>query len=165
MHKFTRHRRKHPREMDEKAKDGPAKYEGKEHVHYEEPIHSRHHIRFPDDEPHMKSHADEEEEHEAEDDFHMDVPHDTEYTLPKHIKRAHMYRDDVDEPLKRYGNLVSTGVNKGVLDDEMEGEEKMGPEYMQEDSEHKDRRKKMIAAVVKRKMKMHHGKSMNHHSY
>src|SRR5271167_1977284 len=50
-----------------KSKGGPAGYEGKEHVKYKDPGHTRHHIRFPEDEPHMKSHNDSNEAHEMED--------------------------------------------------------------------------------------------------
>jgi hypothetical protein len=41
-----------------RSKNGPANYEGKEHVKYRNPGHTRHDIRFPQDEPHMKSHND-----------------------------------------------------------------------------------------------------------
>ena len=41
----------------EKVKDSPPNYEGKEHVKYKNPGYSKHDIRFPQDEPRMKSHV------------------------------------------------------------------------------------------------------------
>src|ERR1700677_26761 len=82
-----------PRMPSGRDKDGPPGYEGKEHVKYEAPGYSSHHIRFPEDEPHMKSHADREEQHEMEDNYHMGVPDQTEDSLPAQIKRARMGMD------------------------------------------------------------------------
>lgn len=131
-----------------KAKGGPAGYEGKEHVKYRDPGHTRHHIRFPEDEPHMKSHNDSNEAHEMEDNFHMSVPNQTKYDLEKKIKRARMKMDapDQEDPDELRGNLVSS-IGKG--EEDTSGEEEMGPNNMQMPKEH---RKKMIAAVTKRKM-------------
>lgn len=131
-----------------KAKGGPAGYEGKEHVKYKDPGHTRHHIKFPEDEPHMKSHNDSNEAHEMEDNFHMDVPNQTKYDLEKKIKRARMKMDapDQEDPDELRGNLVSS-IGQG--EEDTSGEEEMGPNNMQMPKEH---RKKMIAAVTKRKM-------------
>jgi hypothetical protein len=131
-----------------KSKGGPAGYEGKEHVKYRDPGHTRHHIRFPEDEPHMKSHNDSNEAHEMEDNFHMSVPNQTKYDLEKKIKRARMKMDapDQEDPDELRGNLVSS-IGKG--EEDTSGEEEMGPNDMQMPKEH---RKKMIAAVTKRKM-------------
>ena len=131
-----------------KSKGGPAGYEGKEHVKYRDPGHTRHHIRFPEDEPHMKSHNDSNEAHEMEDNFHMSVPNQTKYDLEKKIKRARMKMDapDQEDPDELRGNLVSS-IGKG--EEDTSGEEEMGPNNMQMPKEH---RKKMIAAVTKRKM-------------
>lgn len=139
---------------DEKADDGPPGYEGKEHVKYKDPGYSKHNIRTPEDEPHMKSHVSREEEHEAEDDYHMDLPQQTYSNLPKHIKRARMNMDapDQEEPKPLLGNLVTMTTKKGYKDET--GEEIEGPNEMQKDEEglSKPERKKMIVAVVKRKM-------------
>lgn len=131
-----------------KAKGGPAGYEGKEHVKYKDPGHTRHHIRFPQDEPHMKSHNDSNEAHEMEDNFHMSVPNQTKYDLEKKIKRARMKMDapDQEDPDELRGNLVSS---IGPGEEDTSGEEEMGPNHMQMPKEH---RKKMIAAVTRRKM-------------
>jgi hypothetical protein len=131
-----------------RSKDGPAGYEGKEHVKYRDPGHTRHHIRFPEDEPHMKSHVDSNEEHEAEDNYHMGIPDQTHYDLQKKIKRARMKMDapDQEDPDELRGNLVSS-IGQG--EEDTSGEEEMGPNNMQMAKEH---RKKMIAAVTKRKM-------------
>lgn len=131
-----------------KSKDSPPGYEGKEHVKYKDPGHTRHHIRFPEDEPHMKSNNDSNEAHEMEDNFHMSVPNQTKYDLEKKLKRARMKMDapDQEDPDELRGNLVSS-IGKG--EEDTSGEEEMGPNYMQMPKEH---RKKMIAAVTKRKM-------------
>lgn len=132
-----------------RAKDGPANYEGKEHVKYRAPGYSSHDIRFPEDEPHMKSHIDSNEEHEMEDNYHMDVPDQTHYELEKKIKRARMKMDapDQEDPKPILGNPVHNVPYRG--EEDTTGEEEMGPNDMQMPKEH---RKKMIAAVTKRKM-------------
>lgn len=132
------------------TEDNPPGYEGKEHVKYKNPGYTRHNIRYPDDEPHMKSDVDRDEMHEAEDDYHMGVPDQTEYDLPKKIKRARMKMDapDQEDPDSLRGNIVHNVPYNGELD--TTGEEEMGPNMMQSDS--KERRKKMIAAITKRKM-------------
>ena len=132
-----------------RSKDGPAGYEGKEHVKYKDPGHTRHHIRFPEDEPHMKSHNDSNEAHEMEDNFHMAVPNQTKYDLEKKIKRARMKMDapDQEDPDDLRGNMVHNVGYKG--DEDTSGEEEMGPNDMQS----KEGRKKMIVAVMRRKMK------------
>lgn len=133
-----------------KAKDAPAGYEGREHVKYEDPGYSSHHIRFPEDEPHMKSHVTRDEEHEMEDNFHHNVPDQTEYSLEEKIKRARMKMDapDQEDPDELRGNLVD---NIGQGEEDTSGEEEMGPNDMQSNMS-KEHRKKMIAAVTKRKM-------------
>lgn len=129
------------------SKDNPPNYEGKEHVHYAEPGYSSHHIRFPEDEPHMKSHVTREEEHEAEDDYHMPIPKQTDYDLPAKLARARMKMDapDQEEPDALRGNMVHNVGYEG--DEDTTGMEEMGPNHMQ-----KEGRKKMIIAVMKRKM-------------
>jgi hypothetical protein len=96
----------------------------------------------------MKSHNDSNEAHEMEDNFHMSVPNQTKYDLEKKIKRARMKMDapDQEDPDELRGNLVSS-IGKG--EEDTSGEEQMGPNNMQMPKEH---RKKMIAAVTKRKM-------------
>ena len=79
------------------SKDAPSKYEGKEHVRYKDPGYSSHHIRFPEDEPHMKSYARKEEMHEMEDNFHKSVPDQTHYSLEAKLKRARMKMDAPDQ--------------------------------------------------------------------
>ena len=135
---------------NEVAKDNPSNYEGKEHVKYKNPGYSRHNIRIPQDEPHMKSHVSKEETHEMEDNFHMKIPSQTKYDLEAKRKRARMKMDapDQEEPDELEGNLVRT-VGKGIED--TSGEEEMGPNDMQSGMS-KERRKKMIVAVTKRKM-------------
>lgn len=138
-------------------KDQPPGYEGKEHVKYEDPGYSSHEINFPEDEPHMKSHVTQDESHEAEDNYHMDVPDQTHYDLEAKIKRAHMKMDDKDEienPAPLRGNIVHN-VGYGGEED-TSGEEEMGPHDMQKDMS-KKHRKKMIVAVMKRKMKKREG--------
>jgi hypothetical protein len=134
-----------------KNKDAPPGYEGKEHVKYKDPGYSSHHIRFPQDEPHMKSHVDSNEEHEMEDNYHHEVPDQTHYTLEQKIKRARMKMDapDQEDPDELRGNLVT---NVGQGEEDTSGEEEMGPNDMQSGMS-KEHRKKMIAAVTKRKMK------------
>lgn len=134
----------------------PPNYEGKEHVRYKDPGYSKHNIRYPEDEPHMKSHVTREEEHEAEDDYHMGVPDQTKDTLAKHIKRARMKMDapDQEDPKPLRGNMVTNTPYRGVED--TSGEEMMGPNDMQEGNEKdmpKEHRKKLIVAVMKKKMK------------
>lgn len=135
-----------------KSKDAPPGYEGKEHVKYRDPGYSPHHIRFPEDEPHMKSHVDREEMHEMEDNYHHDVPDQTHYTLEQKIKRARMKMDapDQEEPDRLRGNMVHNVGYEG--DEDTSGEEEMGPNDMQ-DAMPKEHRKKMIVAITKRKMK------------
>lgn len=134
-----------------KSKDGPPGYEGKEHVKYKNPGFSKHNILFPQDEPHMKSNIDSNEEHEMEDNYHMDVPDQTEDTLEAKLKRARMKMDAPDQedtkPLR--GNMVHNVPYKG--EEDTSGEEERGPNNMQ--GGNKEHRKKMIAAVMKRKMK------------
>lgn len=139
-------------DMDEsegRAKDNPPNYEGKEHVKYKNPGFSPHHIRYPEDEPHMKSRVSREEEHEMEDNYHMEVPDQTAKTLEAHIKRARMKMDapDQEDPDYLRGNMTHNVGYEGVED--TSGEEEMGPNEMQKD---KEKRKKMIVAVTRRKM-------------
>jgi hypothetical protein len=150
-HAVTRHLRK---EMDE---DNPPGYEGKEHVSYEDPGYSSHHIRYPEDEPHMKSHVHQEEEHEAEDNYHMGVPDQTEDELPAHLKRAHMLMDapNQQDPKPLRGNITHNVPYKG--EEDTSGEEMMGPNSMQESG--KEKRKKLVVAVMKRKMHRQHSGS------
>lgn len=130
-------------------KDAPPKYEGKEHVKYKDPGHSPHHIRYPEDEPHMKSRVSKEEMHEMEDNYHMDVPDQTHYTLEEKLKRARMKMDapDQEDPDYLRGNMVHNVPYEGEMD--TTGEEEMGPNEMQSS---KEDRKKMIVAVTRRKM-------------
>lgn len=134
-----------------KEKDNPPDYEGKEHVKYKNPGFSKHDIRFPEDEPHMKSHVGKNEMHEMEDNYHMDVPDQTEDTLEAKLKRARMKMDapNQEDPKPLLGNIVHNVGYKGEKD--TTGEEEMGPNDMQSNS--KESRKKMITAVVRRKMK------------
>jgi len=141
-------------EMDQsfgRSKDNPSGYEGKEHVKYKNPGFSKHKIKFPQDEPHMKSHASKEESHEMEDDYHMGVPKQTEYSLEEKLKRARMKMDapDQEEPDELRGNIVHNVGYKG--EEDTSGEEEEGPNHMQ--SMPKEHRKKMIVAVTRRKMK------------
>lgn len=135
-----------------RSRDNPPSYEGKEHVSYKNPGFSSHHIRYPEDEPHMKSHSSSEEAHEMEDDYHMGVPHQTAHSLAKVIKRSRMKMDapDQEDPDALRGNMVHNVGYEG--DEDTSGEEEMGPNDMQSD-EHKEHRKKMIVAVMRRKMK------------
>lgn len=135
-----------------RSKGNPSGYEGKEHVKYKDPGYSSHHIRFPQDEPHMKSNNDSNEAHEMEDNYHMDVPNQTKYALEAKLKRARMKMDapDQEDPDVLRGNLVNNVGYKGEKD--TSGEEEMGPNDMQK-SESKERRKKMIVAVTRKKMK------------
>ena len=135
-----------------KSKGGPKNYEGAEHMKYKEPGYTRHKIKFPEDEPHMKSYVDKNEKHEMEDNYHMDVPDQTKYELEKKLKRARMKMDapDQEEPKKLRGNMTTSVPSEGVVD--TTGEEQMGPNDMQAGMGKKNR-KKMIAAIVKRKMK------------
>jgi hypothetical protein len=135
-----------------KAKDNPPGYEGKEHVRYENPGYSRHHIRYPEDEPHMKSHVTEDEEHEMEDNYHMGVPDQTPKSLEKNLKRAHMLMDapNQQDPKPLRGNIVHNVDYEG--EEDTSGEEEMGPNDMQGGMP-KEQRKKMVVAVMKRKMK------------
>lgn len=134
-----------------KSKDNPPNYEGREHVKYKDPGYSRHNIRHPEDEPHMRSNVSREETHEMEDNYHMDVPDQTHHTLEKKLLRARMKMDDPDqeEPDRLRGNMVHNVGADGVVD--TTGEEEMGPNEMQS-SMPKEHRKRMIAAVTKRKM-------------
>lgn len=133
-------------------KGGPAGYEGKEHVKYKDPGYSSHHIRFPEDEPHMKSNVNKNEMHEMEDNYHHSVPDQTHYSLEAKLKRARMKMDapDQEDPDTLRGNIVHN-VGYGGEED-TSGEEEMGPNDMQSGMS-KDHRKKMIVAVTKRKMK------------
>jgi hypothetical protein len=138
-------------ESSGEEKDNPPGYEGKEHVKYKNPGFSSHHIRFPEDEPHMKSHVSSDEEHEMEDNYHMDVPNQTKYELEAKLKRARMKMDapDQEDPDELRGNLIRN-VKDGVED--TSGEEEEGPNMMQSGMS-KERRKKMIVSVARRKMK------------
>lgn len=135
-----------------KDKDGPAGYEGKEHVKYKDPGYSSHHIRFPEDEPHMKSNVGKNEMHEMEDNFHESVPDQTHYSLEAKLKRARMKMDapDQEDPDPLRGNMTHNVGAEGVED--TSGEEEMGPNDMQSGMP-KEHRKKMIVAVTKAKMK------------
>jgi hypothetical protein len=132
-------------------KGNPPGYEGKEHVKYKDPGYTRHEIDYPDDEPHMKSHVSSDEEHEMEDNYHMEVPDQTHYSLEAKLKRARMKMDapDQEDPDELRGNMVHN-VGEGVED--TSGEEEEGPNMMQSEMG-KEHRKKMVGAVVKRKMK------------
>ena len=135
-----------------KNKDSPPGYEGKEHVKYKDPGYSSHHIRFPEDEPHMKSNVNKNEMHEMEDNYHHDVPDQTHYSLEAKIKRARMKMDapDQEDPDRLRGNMVHDVGYEG--DEDTSGEEEMGPNDMQSGMP-KEHRKKMIVAVTKRKMR------------
>lgn len=140
-------------ESSGKSKGNPPGYEGKEHVKYKDPGYSSHHIRYPEDEPHMgRSSVSKNEMHEMEDNYHHDVPDQTEYTLEEKIKRARMKMDapDQEDPDPLRGNMVHNVGAEGVED--TSGEEEMGPNDMQSGMS-KEHRKKMIVAVAKRKMK------------
>ena len=131
--------------------DAPPNYEGKEHVKYKDPGYSSHHIRFPEDEPHMKSHVSRDETHEMEDNNHHSVPDQTKYSLEAKLKRARMKMDapDQEDPDPLRGNIVHNVGYEG--EEDTSGEEEMGPNNMQGGMS-KDHRKKMIVAVTKRKM-------------
>lgn len=135
-----------------RAKDGPPSYEGKEHVKYKDPGYSKHNIRYPQDEPHMKSNVSKNEMHEMEDNYHMKVPKQTKYDLEAKIKRAKMKMDapDQEDPDYLRGNLTHNVGYEGEKDET--GQEEMGPNHMQS-SMSKDHRKKMIVAITRRKMK------------
>lgn len=135
-----------------KSRDAPRGYEGKEHVKYRDPGYSSHHIRYPEDEPHMKSHASREEKHEMEDNYHMRIPNQTEYSLEAKLKRARMKMDapDQEEPDRLRGNMVHNEPYEG--DEDTSGREEMGPNDMQSGMS-KEHRKKMIVAIARRKMK------------
>lgn len=132
-------------------KDSPPGYEGKEHVKYKDPGYSSHHIRFPEDEPHMKSNVNKNEMHEMEDNFHKSVPDQTHYSLEAKLKRARMKMDapDQEDPDPLRGNIVHNVGYEG--EEDTSGEEEMGPNDMQSGMP-KEHRKKMIVAVTKRKM-------------
>ena len=134
-------------------KGGPPGYEGKEHVKYKDPGYSSHHIRFPEDEPHMKSNVNKNEMHEMEDNYHKSVPDQTEYSLESKIKRARMKMDapDQEDPDPLRGNIVHNVGYEG--EEDTSGEEEMGPNDMQSSSMPKEKRKKMIVAITRRKMK------------
>lgn len=139
-----------------KKKGEPSSnYEGKEHVKYKDPGYSRHKVKLPEDEPHMKSHASVQEGHEMEDNYHMKTPDQTPKNLDKRIPRAHMIADEPFKPAKITGELV-TKTGKGIEDDD--GIEDMGPEMYQKDDgdgsrDGKEKRKKVIASVIKNKMR------------
>lgn len=143
-------------QMDEsygKEKDNPPDYEGREHVKYKNPGFSPHDIRYPQDEPHMKSRVSKQEMHEMEDNYHMDVPDQTEDSLPAKIKRARMGMDapNQQDPKPIRGNPVHNVPYEG--EEDTSGEEEMGPNDMQSNSKSKEHRKKMIVAITRRKMK------------
>lgn len=135
-----------------REKDNPPNYEGKEHVKYKNPGYSKHDIRYPQDEPHMRSHVGKEEMHEMEDNYHMGVPDQTEDTLPARIPRARMKMDapDQQDPKPILGNPVHNVPYRG--EEDTSGEEEMGPHMMQSNEGSKEHRKKMIIAVTRRKM-------------
>lgn len=135
-----------------RSKGNPPGYEGKEHIKYKDPGYSSHHIKFPEDEPHMKSHASKEEMHEMEDNYHMDIPDQTKYSLEAKLKRARMKMDapDQEDPDYLRGNMTHNVGYEG--DSDTSGEEEMGPNDMQSGG-NKEHRKKMVVAVTKRKMK------------
>lgn len=142
--------------LEGRNRDMPSGYEGREHIKYRDPGHSPHNIKYPQDEPHMKSHVNREEEHEAEDDYHMGLPDQTKYELEKKLKRAHMKMDtpeEIEEPARLRGNITHNVPYEG--EEDTSGEEKMGTNLMQS-AMPKAHRKKMIAAVVRRKMKKEH---------
>lgn len=132
--------------------DNPPGYEGKEHVKYKNPGFSKHNIRYPQDEPHMKSRVSKNEMHEMEDNYHMGVPDQTEDTLPARIPRARMKMDapNQQDPKPILGNPVHNVPYRG--EEDTSGEEEMGPNYMQSSGPSKEKRKKMIVAVTRRKM-------------
>lgn len=136
-----------------RLKDRGGKYHGKENVKYKDPGYSKHEIDYPEDEPHMKSKVSKQEMHEAEKNFHMEVPNQTKKTLPKRIPRARMKMEERPVNNRLIGNLVEEGKSKGIKDGD--GWEDMGPEEMQENDapESKEHRKKIAIAVVSRKMK------------
>lgn len=152
MKKLFAHRKNSAPKMGKKemSKGAPPKYEGKEHVKYEDPGYSSHEIDYPEDEPHMKSRVSKEEMHEVEDNFHMDVPDQTEDTLEAKLKRARMKMDapNQQDPKPILGNPVHNVPYRG--EEDTSGEEEMGPNEMQSDS--KEKRKKMVVAVTRRKM-------------
>jgi hypothetical protein len=124
-------------------------------VKYKNPGFTKKEIQIPEDEPHMKSHVSKTEGHEVEDTTHMKTPDQTEDTLPARLKRAMMKMDDKDhdEPKPILGNLVRTVGKEGVEDEAEEGEEEEGDNDMQKNSMPKEHRKKMIVAVLSRKLK------------
>lgn len=155
--KKSSHNKGYDEMAHEKGVGEPSQhYEGKEHVKYRDPGHSPHDIDEPEDEPHMKSHANKQEEHEAEDDYHMGVPDQTK-GLAHLIKRARMKMDapNQQEPKPLLGQLTTNIPLRGVED--TSGEEMEGPHDMQEDEDDskmpKHHRKKMIVAVMQKKMK------------
>jgi hypothetical protein len=135
-----------------RSKEGPPGYEGKEHVKYKDPGYSSHEIRFPEDEPHMKSSVGRNEMHEMEDNYHKGVPDQTNYSLEAKLKRARMKMDapDQEDPDPLRGNIVHNVGYEG--EEDTSGEEEMGPNEMQLGMP-KEKRKKMIVAITKRKMK------------
>ena len=128
-------------------------FEGREHIKsYEEmdPEKSKHDVRYPQDEPHMKSRISKQEAHEEEDDYHFKNPHRVE-KLPKNLPDNHG-RDDEVETRKRVGNLM-TKSNLPIIDEHESGfpdeeEEEEKPRAMP-----KEHRKGMIIAVLQRKLK------------
>ena len=137
-----------------KARDNPPNYEGREHVKYKNPGYSKHDIRYPKDEPRMKSRVSRDEMHEMEDNYHMDVPDQTPDSLPSRIPRARMKMDapDQQDPKPILGNPVHNVPYRG--EEDTSGEEEMGPNYNQEEEGlPKEHRKKMAIAIIKRKMK------------
>lgn len=148
---------KHKGDRASGAKDGPPGYEGREHVKYKAPGYSKHDIRFPEDEPHMKSRVNKNEMHEMEDNYHMSVPNQTKYELEAKIKRARMKMDapDQEDPDYLRGNITHNVGYEGEKDET--GQEEMGPNDMQSGMS-KEHRKKMIVAITRRKMKKNDGK-------
>jgi hypothetical protein len=158
--KLFQHRKKSgsmPKSPIEKANDNPSKYEGKEHIKYKNPGFSKHDVSFPKDAPHMKSKLSKSEGHEMEDNYHMKTVDQTEDTLPAKIKRAMMKMDakDQQDPKPLYGNMMEEVSKKGVEDSDSSpgDEDKESDNYMQKNSGGKESRKKLIVAVMQRKMK------------
>jgi len=128
-------------------------YEGKEHMmSYKQmdPEKSKHTVRIPEDEPHMKSRITKQEAHQEEDDYHFKTPHRKE-KLPANLPDKHG-RDGEISPMKRVGNLVTT-TNKPMVDEHESGYEDEEEEASKPRALPKEHRKGMIIAVLQRKLK------------
>ena len=137
--------------IEEKSKDNPPNKEGKEPVKYKNPGFSKHEIDIPDDEPSMRSKLKKGETFRPEDNFHMDVPDQTPKSLPSKVKKAmmKMSAEDQEDPKPMYANPVRTIPKQGVEDEDGEENEEEDKSYRKP----KEDRKKMIVAVLSRKMK------------